>query len=160
MARKSWFSSRNKYRSNRKSKPNHHQTNLNMAKHRHADLMLAYAQDAQESDAPWLLWEYIYMYNDGWQPCKDNPSWSHKLEYRRKVKTIRIGEYDVPEPLRVRPNVGETYHFVSFKRDSNVHSYSWQGDSIDDEILSKGIIHLTHEAAELHAKALISLTKL
>lgn len=53
MARKSWFSSRNEYRSNRKSKPDHHQTNLNMTVHKHADLMLAYAQDAQESDTPW-----------------------------------------------------------------------------------------------------------
>lgn len=120
--------------------------------------MLTYAQDAQESDTPWQLWEILT--SSGWRDLHSNPKWDTNTGYRRKVKTIRIGEYDVPEPLRVRPKKGETYHFVSFKGDSNVHSYSWQGDSIDDELLSKGIIHLTNEAAELHAKALISLTKL
>ena len=122
--------------------------------------MLAYAQDAQESDTPWLLWEYIYMYNDGWQPLKDNPSWSHVKEYRRKIKTIRIGEYDVPEPLRVKPNIKDTYYFVSFREEGNVHSYPWYNYHLDNELLSKGVVHLTREAAELHAKALISLTKL
>lgn len=128
-----------------------------MTKHIHAELMLAYAQDAQESDTPWRLWEVLT--SRGWSDLHYHPIWDTNTEYRRKVKTIRIGEYDVPEPLRVSPNKGETYHFVSFKGGSNVHSYSWHGDSIDDELLSKGIIHLTREAAELHAIALISLTK-
>lgn len=122
--------------------------------------MLAYAQDAQESDAPWLLWEYIYMYNDGWQPLKDNPSWSHKLEYRRKIKTIRIGEYDVPEPLRVAPKIGTYFYFPSLGSEKQYDEINYDGCSYDKRILSSGMMHLTREAAELHAKALISLTKL
>jgi hypothetical protein len=76
-----------------------------------------------------------------------------------EVKTIRIGEYDVPEPLRVKPNIGEAYYYVGFHRENNVYRYSWMNDVVDNKLLSKGIVHLTQEAAKLHAKALISLTK-
>ena len=131
-----------------------------MTKHKHADLMLAYAQDAQESDTPWQLWEYMYPNHSGWATLKDNPSWSYLLEYRRKVKTIRIGEYDVPEPLRVKPDIKEKYYFVTFKVDDNIHSYFWYNNNVDNQLLSNGVVHLNREAAELHAKALISLTKL
>lgn len=126
-------------------------------KHKHADNMLAYAQDAQESDTPWQLWEYMYPNNGGWATLKDNPSWSYLLEYRRKVKTIRIGEYDVPEPLRVAPVWKTPYFFPSIV--NRVSSYTFANDSLDNFILDSGMMHLTHEAAELHVKALISLTK-
>ena len=129
-------------------------------KHKHADLMLAYAQDAQETDKPWILWEFIYPNISGWQPLKDNPSWSHLLEYRRKVKTIRIGNYDVPEPLRIAPEIGTTYFYPAFTNASKVYSYSFTNDHSDNRILDRGMMHLTSAAAELHAKALISLTKL
>ena len=129
-------------------------------KHKHADLMLAYAQDAQESDTPWVNWEFQNQGIESWRKCTTHPEWKAYHNYRRAIKTIRIGEYDVPEPLRVKPQLNKTYYFVSFKEDSNVHAFSWCDDGIDNQILSKGMVHLTIEAAELHAKALISLTKL
>ena len=129
-----------------------------MAKHKHADLMLAYAQDAQESDTPWQLWEILT--SRGWSDLHYNPNWDTNTGYRRKIKTIRIGEYDVPEPLQVKPNIKDTYYFVSFREEGNVHSYPWYDYHLDNELLSKGVVHLTREAAELHAKALINLTKL
>lgn len=122
--------------------------------------MLAYAQDAQESETPWMLWEYTGPNSNGWRPLKDNPSWHYTLEYRRKVKTIRIGKYDVPEPLRVKPKIGEIYYIVRFSVVNDVYRFSWINDNIDNKLLSKGVVHLTREAAELHAKALISLTKI
>ena len=128
-------------------------------KHKHADVMLEYAKDARESDTPWINWEYMHEISNGWQPLSYNPTWNHTVIYRRKVKTIRIGEYDVPEPLRVKPNIKEKYYFVTFKVEDNVHSYFWYNNNVDNQLLSNGVVHLTREAAELHAKALISLTK-
>lgn len=128
-------------------------------KHKHAELMLAYAQDAQKTDKPWLLWEFRYN-DDKWLPLEDNPWWAYSIEYRRKVKTIRIGEYDIPEPLRVKPDMREKYYFVTFKGNHNVHSCFWSDDEIDNLLLSNRVVHLNKEAAELHAKALVSLTKL
>ena len=121
--------------------------------------MLAYAQDAQESDTPWMLWEYTHPNSNGWRPLKSDPSWHYTVGYRRKAKTIRIGEYDVPEPLQIKPDMREKYYFVTFKGDDNVHSYLWSDDNVDNQLLSNRVVHLNREAAELHAKALISLTK-
>ena len=129
-------------------------------KHKHADVMLEYAKDARESDTPWINWEYMNEISNEWQPLSCNPTWNHTVIYRRKVKTIRIGEYDVPEPLRVKPNMAETYYIVRFSMVNDVCSSSWINDDIDNKLLSKGLVHLTREAAILHAKALISLTKL
>lgn len=131
-----------------------------MAKHKHAELMLAYAQDAQKSDKPWMLWEYTLPNRNGWRPLKDNPSWDYTLEYRRKVKTIRIGAYDVPEPLRVAPEIGEGYYYVDCCSFPNFRHSIFAEDDFDYRIFIQGMMHLTEEAAELHAKALVSLTKL
>lgn len=80
------------------------------------------------------------------------------------MKTIRIGEYDVPEPLREAPEIGTTYYVINI--------YSGGADvcvwgsymEFELEALRRGFLHATREAAELHAKALhakaiISLTK-
>lgn len=128
-------------------------------KHTHADLMLAYAQDAQESDTPWLLWEYKYLPNDGWLSLKNNPTWLYYVEYRRKVKTIRIGNYDVPAPLRVAPEKSKSYYFVEISYATLACVTTWINDTTDNFRLDSGICHLARESAELHAKALISLTE-
>jgi hypothetical protein len=122
--------------------------------------MLAYAQDAQESDTPWVNWEFQNQGLEGWRKCTNHPEWKTYHNYRRAIKTIRIGEYDVPEPLRVKPNIKDTYYFVSFREGDSVDIFTWANDSIDNRLLSNGVVHLTREAAELHAEALISLTKL
>lgn len=121
--------------------------------------MLAYAQDAQESDTPWNNWEYQRVEQKEWRKCNTHPEWDVTRNYRRRIKTIRIGAYDVPEPLKVKPRIKEKYYFVSFRESANVQYYLWSDDDIDNRLLSNGVVHLTREAAELHAKALISLTK-
>jgi hypothetical protein len=53
-----------------------------MSKHVHADLMLQYAQDAQETDKPWERWEVFGLC--GWGSCRSEISWSEYAKYRRK----------------------------------------------------------------------------
>ena len=90
-----------------------------------------------------------------WCDCDDEPTWRETTPYRIKPRTIRIGEIDVPEPVRVALNVGETYYIVQDSAETISMEFTWASDSVDNRLLSRGLIHLTREAAELHAKALI-----
>ena len=60
-----------------------------MSKHRHAELMALYAQDALETDRPWERWEF--RPKSRWLPflLGDHPLWEEECEYRRKPKTSR-----------------------------------------------------------------------
>src|SRR5574343_62344 len=67
----------------------------------HAAQILQYAQDWTETDAPWERWECRYAAGDKeWRYFVGHPIWDTKYEYRRKPKTIRIGDMEVPEPVR------------------------------------------------------------
>ena len=87
----------------------------------------------------------------------------HKLcydsEYRIKPKTIRIGEYDVPEPMREIPAHGTSYYVVDIVSPNSPSEYMWVNDRADNNWLRLGIVHSTRDAAVLHAKALLSLTE-
>lgn len=63
-------------------------------KHKHADLMAQYAEDALETETPWQRWE-IYTQR-GWEQVDDNPWWLHGTLYRRKpqTKVIDWGKVD------------------------------------------------------------------
>ena len=94
---------------------------------------------------------------DVWR-TKDVSSLSISMRYRIKPKTIKIGEYDVPEPCREALEYGERYWVVGIMADSPLQSWSWSGDSLATMWLERGLLHRTKEAAELHTKVLISLT--
>lgn len=127
--------------------------------HPHAALMALYAQDAAETDKPWGRWEYRNEDSNVWLgPMAVSPSWYLNCQYRRrKSKTIRIGEYDVPEPMRVAPAGGVGY-WMPLLGQNGPRSYAWRGDELDQWFLTAGLVHATREAADTHAKALISLS--
>lgn len=97
---------------------------------------------------------------------KQGPNWYAKFhnnlcydsEYRIKPKTIRIGEYDVPEPLRDRPMNGESVYLVCTDRAIPV-KLQWYPDEYSLHLLDSGLLHREHAGAALHLKALLSLTK-
>jgi hypothetical protein len=79
------------------------------------------------------------------------------LDYA-KVKTIKIGEFEVPEPLREAPGEGTRYHCPDLQLPNKTEEHGWEGDKYDLYLLQRGLVHLTKEAAELHARALLSFT--
>lgn len=81
----------------------------------------------------------------------------HYSTWRIKPKTIRIGDYDVPEPLREMKQ-GQVYWIATTSGDV-CHSIKNYGDSADVIWLARGLCHATREAAELHTKALLSFTE-
>lgn len=128
--------------------------------HIHAASMLLYAQDAAETDKPWLRWETQNKISPAWVNLGNSPYWSPEKEYRRKPITIRIGAFDVPMPLRVAPEMGTQYFILDLSNGAgkNYSATSWNNDSVDRRWLERGISHLTEEAAGLHAKALLSFS--
>lgn len=73
-------------------------------------------------------------------------------------RTIRIGNYDVPEPYRGEMEEEQEYYVPAVDNRHFQSSFQWGGDSFDKRYMNLGIIHLTPEAAALHGKALASLT--
>ena len=90
-----------------------------------------------------------------WMDLIDEPSWNTSCDYRIRPRTIRIGDIDVPEPVREALKKSQQY-FIAVITDSNFYvSTVWSDDNLDKICLARGLIHLTKEAAIEHAKALI-----
>ena len=63
-----------------------------MTAHKHAELMAQYAQDAQETERPWELWEGSST--GGWQNLSMNPCWFTDVQYRRKAPAMKKVVYE------------------------------------------------------------------
>jgi hypothetical protein len=128
-----------------------------MPAHVHAANMALYAQDAAETERPWERWQMSE--GDGhWADCDQYISFFTVLEYRRKPRTIRIGEFDVPEPLREVPAMGASYYVPNVFNESSLWTIrNWCNDAVDTLAFYRGLVHSTKEAAQAHAIALIKL---
>lgn len=73
-------------------------------------------------------------------------------------KTIRIGKYEVAEPLREAP-AEATLCYITLTIPVNSCNYLfYTKGTLHEEYLQRGLLHLTKEAAELHTKALLAFT--
>ena len=131
-----------------------------MTAHNHAALMAQYAEDALETDAPWERWEQGGAW--AWETCPYHPSWLSGHNYRRKPPTININGFEVPEPC-CSLGIGDEFYWPAIGRfgcDSDLfHTGAWTGHKSHRRLLGRGLLHRTREAAELHAKALLSFTQ-
>lgn len=128
-----------------------------MKPHIHAALMLQYAQDASETDEPWLRWQTRWGSQSDWRGMESSPTWLVQHEYRRKPRTININGHEVPEPMREALAQGATYFVArTDKLGALVAATEWGGDDYDKTWLARGLCHSTREAAEWHARALLS----
>ena len=133
-----------------------------MTAHKHAALMLQYAQDAAETDKPWERWEYKNGYR--WCTCSRHLQFDISNEYRRKPQMMRATCADGtvvewPEPMREAPEV-DTFYFRPYinVNENCFYNVRWKGDSIDMHALRLGLVHETPEAAKMHAQALMALS--
>ncbi|PHM56543.1 hypothetical protein Xsto_04148 [Xenorhabdus stockiae] len=129
-----------------------------MPKHIHADLISEYARLSHITDRPWEYFEFFY--NGEWGQCNVEIRFSQDCEYRLKPRTIKIGEIEFSEPVRVKLKYDNKYYYPIIThggKDGIDWSY-WKNSKLDNGRLNSGLIHLDRESAELHAKALISLT--
>lgn len=132
-----------------------------MTAHIHAANMLLYAQDAAETDRPWVRWEWCRCGNKEWTAfVHDHPNWDPGYEYRRKLRTLSIGDREVPEPLRVAPAEQTQIYVVDISSGTNLMVFPFSRDCGSHLTwLARGLLHLTREAAAAHAQALIALSE-
>ena len=126
-----------------------------MTAHKHAALMLQYAQDAAETDKPWERWEW--KGGRGWYPLANEFTFSIHHEYRRKPKTLTY-TVTIPEPLREAPKEGEKYYYSDPTEKDFYRRNLWDGgDSFDLRFLNRGLCFATKEDAIAAAKAMMPI---
>ena len=79
--------------------------------------------------------------------------------YRVKPNVIHINGHEVPEPIKEIPSSATTYYFPNFDDCFSYATSTWTEHELDYFRLNNGLIHLTREAAILHASALLSFTR-
>jgi len=88
----------------------------------------------------------------GFIPCFNDP----ETEWRIKPRTIKIGDMEVPEPLREAPEKGSMFYLVT--PHIGPSGLMWRHQYHDERWQSLGLCHATIEAAEAHAQALIAVS--
>lgn len=132
-----------------------------MTGHVHAESMKLYAEDAAKMAMPWKRWQYKNDVSDEvWQQCVVHPSWDTSTLYRHKPRTIKIGDMEVPEPLRHYPKNGTMVYYVNMVATHGVSPTRWDLDSAMAKIvLHRGLMHLSESDAKAHARALLEFTR-
>ena len=128
--------------------------------HKHAKIIMEWAQMMQLPESEWRRME-VRMLDGKWLDLEigETPAFIDVNEYRFTPRTIRIGDYDVPEPVRKPLKRGANYFTTRFDIDSKIIESQWTNHPADYFRLDSGLIHLKRESAITHAKALLSLTQ-
>ncbi len=130
-----------------------------MTAHKHAALMLQYAQDAAETDRPWERWEFEAK-SGVWCNLSEHPAWLKNKEYRRKPQVIRVGRHEFPKPITEVPEDGTEYFCLDFGDNGFVvNSSRWTGDVCDTMSITAKRTHLSREAAQAHADTLNAICR-
>ena len=131
-----------------------------MTAHKHAALMLQYAEDATKTDTPWERWEYRTP-DGGWWDMDSSPCWDEEAEYRRKPSVIKVGRHEFPKPLTEAPEEGTVYWTIEVggRNGFYVEHYKWLQNGEDESCIRQGLIHLTESAAQTHADVLNAICR-
>ena len=134
-----------------------------MASHKHAALMLQYAQDAAKTDKPWERWEFEVR-PDVWCELSEHPAWLENKEYRRKPQVIKVGKWEFPKPISIgeTPAIGTMLYLTEFGTAAEaftVWNCEWDEDPYNMARLIGGVFHLTREAAQAHADVLNAICR-
>lgn len=136
-----------------------------MTAHKHAALMLQYAQDAAETDRPWERWEFEAK-SGVWCNISEHPAWLKNKNYRRKPQVIRVGRHEFPKPITEAPLVGATVYNVQEHFDHTVpHAFQVAEEKFDPSnpfhkwYVRAGLSHLTRAAAQAHADTLNAICR-
>lgn len=129
-----------------------------MAKHPHAELMMQYAEDAMETDEPWLLWQYCC--EEKWKQCLAHPSWAKSARFRRKPEPIRAGNYEFPCPETSPLKLNDKYWHIEISDYGLYAQYkTWIDSNKDRKLLNSRLVHINMEDAKQHADVLNKIHK-
>ena len=98
----------------------------------------------------------------GWLDVNDaNPEcfgFEAGTEFRIKPRAIKIGDFDVPEPMRNNPVDGKEIYVVTPHVREGITPSTWLGCGWQYTALGRGLVHESAENAEAHARALFSFS--
>ena len=73
-------------------------------------------------------------------------------------KTHQVNGFEVPAPETELLKIGQEYWLPCFSaKDWAGEPYEWDGGSVDQGVLKRGLVHLTKEAAIANAKAMVGI---
>ena len=128
-----------------------------MTAHKHAKLMLQYAQDAAETEEPWLRWEGRGVSTSAvWVPMRQDFVFYNDFEYRRKPRTLTY-TVTIPEPMREAPKDGNEYYVPCQLAPALGGSFEWYNGDLDKLYLKRGLCFATEEDAIAAAKAMMPI---
>ena len=125
-----------------------------MTSHKHAALMLQYAQDWAETDEPWERWE-VAAFGNKFVPLHVHPGWREEHEYRRKPHMMTY-KVTIPEPLREVPEMLGRYWLAHLYSEYCIQMY-WHGSEMELRWLKSGLCFATKEEAIAAAKAMMPI---
>lgn len=120
-------------------------------KHKHYDLMVQWLGDQ--------TLELEYKTSGVWvtaNPLNDNPVTDPHPEWRIKPRMVKVGRHEWPMPLSDEP-AEWTVYWVAYS--GSVSMCKWTNHDTDLSRLRGGVIHLTEEAAQQHADALVAINR-
>ncbi|HCI7192423.1 TPA: hypothetical protein NPQ93_002201 [Acinetobacter baumannii] len=117
-----------------------------------------------EAKLAWANGELLLVNNterNGWEPF--NPydfgfDVFDKFEFQLKPRTIFIGEFEVPEPLREAPAKGSTCSYPSPTVELGVQQFKWNGSKGQLRMLQHGQVHSSFDNAFAHCCAIIKVS--
>ena len=136
-----------------------------MTAHKHAALMLQYAQDAMETDRPWERWELYSDKKKEWFTCVSSPIWEDACKCRRKLsvtlRKIKVGRHEFQAPISGALEVGTEYWIVRAYSTCghSAEKLVWKADPIDYGLMRNSLVHLSQAAAQTHADVLNAICR-
>jgi len=122
-------------------------------RHEYADILEAIARGEviqQSNGSVWLDAKYEQVFQ-----------WMAHMKsiegFRIKPKTIRIGEFDVPEPMRESPEIGTHYYLLNL--DGLIPWDIWADDDADNNYLEAGLAFKTREDVMKVKEVILSLLR-
>jgi len=132
-----------------------------MTEHKHACFFRAIADGVpmKEFEVHFHDWD-----GDHWEPLDTGfltpiHTSDGRWKIRRKPKTLKIGDFDVPEPVREGLASDQQYWTPNIHSPEMPYPCDWIGRLLDFHYLKAGMIHLTREPAVIHGRALRSFTE-
>ncbi|WP_198078881.1 hypothetical protein [Acinetobacter calcoaceticus] len=117
-----------------------------------------------EAKLAWANGELLLVNNterNGWEPF--NPydfgfDVFDKFEFQIKPRTIFIGEFEIPEPLKEAPEKGSTCSYPSSTVELGVQQFKWNGSKGQLRMLQHGQVHSSFDNAFAHCCAIIKVS--
>lgn len=132
-------------------------------KHHYAKELMQYAEDAQTTGKPWLLWECRNLEDNpdvdssvaDFITLDSEPEWKLGWEYRRKPVTLSLVNVTIPKPAQEPLYSGQKYYLMRIGNPNVPEEQIWRNDTTDYRWLKANLIYSKNEDAVSAAEMLI-----